>query len=157
MPLTPLDIHNKDFHKGFRGYSEDEVDEFLDEVVRDYETVLRERDQLREQVSEVSRRLEQYRQMEENLQKALLVAQTAADEVRANAHKEAELILREAETKADRVMVDTKERSRGLERDLAEKRRELQAFRAKMRSIIEAEMRLLDEVDREEGVAEAGQ
>ncbi len=47
MPLTPLDIHNKEFSRGFRGYDEDEVNEFLDQVIKDYEMVLREKNSLK--------------------------------------------------------------------------------------------------------------
>lgn len=43
MPLTPLDIHNKEFTRKIRGYDEDEVNEFLDQVIKDYETVIREK------------------------------------------------------------------------------------------------------------------
>lgn len=46
MPLTPLDIHNKEFTRAFRGYDEDEVNEFLDQVIKDYEAVLREKKDL---------------------------------------------------------------------------------------------------------------
>ena len=75
MPLTPLDIHNKMFKRGLRGYNEDEVDDFLDEVTKDYENILKERDLLREQVDTLSRRLEQYTQLEHNLHRALVVAE----------------------------------------------------------------------------------
>ena len=43
MPLTPLDIHNKEFGRGFRGYDEDQVNEFLDQIIKDYELVIREK------------------------------------------------------------------------------------------------------------------
>lgn len=47
MPLTPLDIHNKEFSKGFRGYDEDEVNEFLDQIIKDYEILIREKKSLK--------------------------------------------------------------------------------------------------------------
>ena len=50
MPLSPLDIHNKEFARGFRGYAEDEVNEFLDQIMRDYEIILREKKELEEKV-----------------------------------------------------------------------------------------------------------
>ena len=55
MPLTPLDIHNKEFSRGFRGYDEDEVNEFLDQVIKDYEIVMREKKELEERLSEINR------------------------------------------------------------------------------------------------------
>lgn len=46
MPLSPIDIHNKEFTKAFRGYAEDEVNEFLDQIIKDYEILLREKKRL---------------------------------------------------------------------------------------------------------------
>lgn len=60
MPLTPLDIHNKEFNKGFRGYDEDEVNEFLDQVIKDYELVLREKKELEEQLLGMNERLSHF-------------------------------------------------------------------------------------------------
>ena len=51
MPLTPLDIHNKEFSQGFRGYDEDEVNEFLDQIIKDYELVIREKKALEEKLN----------------------------------------------------------------------------------------------------------
>ena len=46
MPLSPLDIHNKEFSKGFRGYNEDEVNEFLDQIMKDLEILIKEKKEL---------------------------------------------------------------------------------------------------------------
>lgn len=59
--LTPMDIHNKEFTRSFRGYNEDEVDAFLDEVVNDYERLIRERDELRDQVDRLQEEFEEAR------------------------------------------------------------------------------------------------
>ena len=53
MGLTPLDIHNKEFTRGFRGYDEDEVNEFLDQVIKDYEKVIREKKELEDKVADL--------------------------------------------------------------------------------------------------------
>lgn len=97
MPLSPLDIHNKEFTRGFRGYAEDEVNEFLDQVIKDYEIILREKKELEDQVKSMSERMNHYNSLEETLQKSIVVAQEAADEVRRNSQKESKLIVKEAE------------------------------------------------------------
>lgn len=43
MPLSPIDINNKEFTRAFRGYAEDEVNEFLDQIIQDYEILIREK------------------------------------------------------------------------------------------------------------------
>ncbi|HLT55141.1 MAG TPA: DivIVA domain-containing protein, partial [Bacillota bacterium] len=87
MPLTPLDIHNKEFTKSFRGYDEDEVNEFLDQVVKDYEIVIREKRALEEKVNQLNERLNHFTNIEETLNKSILVAQETAEELKSNAAK----------------------------------------------------------------------
>ena len=65
--LTPMDIHNKDFKRSFRGYNEDEIDDFLDKVVNDYEKLFRENDRLKEELARAKKDNEQYQQLEQNL------------------------------------------------------------------------------------------
>ena len=143
MALTPNDIHNKEFHRGFRGYAENEVDEFLDEVVREFEVLLRERQELRAQVEEADQRLSRFQELEEHLQRALVVAQQTADEVRQNAQREAELITREAQQRAEQVLEDARMQLKLLEHDLMERRRELDVWKARVRSLLESELALL--------------
>ncbi len=145
MPLTPLDIVNKEFKHGFRGYSEDDVNEFLDEVVRDYEALIRENDELKENTSGMTERLEQYRKLEATLQNTLVVAQQTAEEVKVAARKEADLIVREAEAKAGEIVRLAESRVRETEGQLAQMRYETEKFRAQIKSLLEAQLRLLSD------------
>ncbi|GIV19912.1 MAG: hypothetical protein KatS3mg023_1663 [Armatimonadota bacterium] len=95
--LTPIDITNKRFRRALRGYRTSEVDEFLAEVGADYEAVVLENARLREQVAQMQQELERYRAMEEAMKEALVLAQRTADELRATAHKEAEILRAQAE------------------------------------------------------------
>ncbi|NWN98645.1 MAG: DivIVA domain-containing protein, partial [Bacillus sp. (in: Bacteria)] len=79
MPLTPLDIHNKEFAKTFRGYDEDEVNEFLDQVIKDYEIIIREKRELENRVKELEEKLKHFSSIEETLNKSIVVAQEAAE------------------------------------------------------------------------------
>ncbi len=98
--LTPIDITNKRFRRGLRGYRPSDVDEFLAEVGSDYEAVVVENARLREQVAQMQQELERYRAIEEALKEALVLAQRTADELRANAHREAEVLRAQAELQA---------------------------------------------------------
>ena len=112
MPLTPLDIHNKEFGRRLRGYDEDEVNEFLDLVIKDYEALIRENKEIQNQALALQERLNHFSNIEETLSKTIIVAQEAADEVRSNAKKEAQLIVKEAEKNADRIINDSLNKSR---------------------------------------------
>lgn len=100
MKLTPLDIHHKEFRHAMRGYSEEEVDGFLDGVAEEFERLLKENLELTEQIQTLTERLHTYQQMESTINNTLVTAQRSADEVVAKARLEAEGIKREAEGKA---------------------------------------------------------
>lgn len=114
MPLSPLDIHNKEFTRGFRGYDEDEVNDFLDQIIKDYEQVIKEKKRIEDTLNNSEERLGHFTNIEETLNKSLIVAQTAAEEVKASAEKEAKLIIREAEKNADRILSDSLSKARKI-------------------------------------------
>lgn len=145
MPLTPLDIYNKEFKKSLRGYNEDEVNEFLDEVVRDYEALIREHDEMKEGVSGLTERVEQYRKIEETLKNTLVLAESTAEEVKKAAQKEAELIVREAEARSRAMIAEAEERVRAVRAEQEQLFRELERFRASARSLLESQLAMLKE------------
>jgi cell division initiation protein len=100
MKLTPLDIHHKEFHRSIRGYNEEEVDVFLDEIADEFERLFKENIALGEQIEQLKEKMQQYQTIESTLQSTLFTAQKTAEELRSNAEKEAELMRRDAELKA---------------------------------------------------------
>lgn len=143
MPLTPLDIHNKEFSRSFRGYDEDEVNEYLDQVIKDYETIIRENKELQNQMRSLQERLDHFTNIEESLSKTIIVAQEAADEVRSNAKKEAQLILKEADKNADRIINESLTKSRKIELEVEELKKQATIYRTRFRMLIEAQLELL--------------
>ncbi|WP_341282196.1 DivIVA domain-containing protein [Paenibacillus sp. FSL H8-0537] len=147
MPLTPLDIHNKEFGRRLRGYDEDEVNEFLDQVIKDYETIIRENKELQNQILNMQEKLNHFSNIEETLSKTIIVAQEAADEVRSNAKKEAQLIIKEAEKNADRIINDSLSKSRKVSVEVEELKKQASIFRARFRTLVEAQLELLSQDD----------
>ncbi|KQX64711.1 MULTISPECIES: DivIVA domain-containing protein [unclassified Paenibacillus] len=143
MPLTPLDIHNKEFSRSFRGYDEDQVNEFLDQVIKDYEALIRENKDLQNQTVTLQERLDHFTNIEESLSKTIIVAQEAADEVRSNAKKEAQLILKEAEKNADRIINESLTRSRKVALEIEELKKQASIYRTRFRTLLEAQLELL--------------
>ncbi|MBD0379195.1 DivIVA domain-containing protein [Paenibacillus sedimenti] len=144
MPLTPLDIHNKEFSRSFRGYDEDQVNEFLDQVIKDYEALIRENKDLQNQTVTLQERLDHFSNIEESLSKTIIVAQEAADEVRNNAKKEAQLILKEAEKNADRIINESLARSRKVALEIEELKKQASIYRTRFRTLLEAQLELLN-------------
>lgn len=143
MPLTPRDIHDKEFSKGFRGYDEDEVNEFLEQVIKDYELIIREKKELEDKLHSLDERLGHFTTIEETLHKSIVVAQEAAEEVRGNAQKEAKLIIREAEKNADRIVNEALSKARKIALEIEELKKQSKVFRTRFKMLIEAQLDLL--------------
>ncbi|AGX03779.1 MULTISPECIES: DivIVA domain-containing protein [Bacillaceae] len=147
MPLTPLDIHNKEFSKGFRGYDEDEVNEFLDQIIKDYEILIREKKELSERLTDLNDRIGHFTNIEETLNKSIVVAQEAAEEVRRNAQKEAKLIIKEAEKNADRIVNESLSKARKIALEIEDLKKQSKVFRTRFRMLIEAQLDMLNTED----------
>ncbi|AET61737.1 DivIVA domain-containing protein [Paenibacillus sp. NRS-1782] len=145
MPLTPLDIHNKEFARRLRGYDEDQVNEFLDQVIKDYEGVIRENKELSTQLLNVQEKLDHFSTIEDTLSKTIIVAQEAADEVRNNAKKESQLIVKEAEKNADRIVNEALSKSRKIALEVEELKKQASIYRARFRTLVEAQLDLLSQ------------
>ena len=146
--LTPVDIHNKEFGRSFRGYNEDEIDDFLDQVVNDYEKLYRENGQLKDDLERKEKDLTQYHQLEKNLQDTLLVAQRTAEEVtraaksqaeemRANAQQACANMRAQAEMDAQKRIEEASHQVREIVAEYDRLVREKRQFITKIRSLMQ--------------------
>lgn len=147
MALSPLDIHNKEFSRGFRGYDEDEVNEFLDQVIKDYEMVIREKKELASRVNELEDKLSHFSNIETTLNKSILIAQETAEEVKRNAEKEAKLIIKESEKNADRIINEALAKSRKVAIELEELKKQSSVYRTRFKMLLEAQLEMLNSDD----------
>lgn len=108
--LKPMDIHNKEFKKAMRGYDAEEVDEFLDEIIVDFEKMQRELDVLKTQISNYSENMNSYREKEISLNNVLLSAQRFADQLKKDAEAKAAEIIAQAEEDAKKMLGNTEEK-----------------------------------------------
>lgn len=144
MPLTPLDIQNKDFSVVLRGFKREEVNDFLDRLVKDYEDMMKENLSLKEDLENMKNKYEHYQKIEETLQKAIVVAQDAAEQVKRNAAKEADLIRREAEKEAARTVEEARYRASRILAEHENLHKQGQVFKLRLRSLVEAQLSALD-------------
>ena len=149
--ITPLDIENKKFSKkALNGYDPEEVDDFLDDLIKDYESLYKKSNESQRVIDELNSKLEHYTQIENTLQSTLVMAQTASDDVREAARKEAEQIIKEAENTA-------KEKTMGIEQQIADRQKEFDGlkqqfdvYKAKMESLLISQLELLKEINKNE-------
>ena len=118
MNVSPLDLRQQRFRKGFRGFDRVEVTAFLSAVADDYEQALRETDRLRQELGRAEAMLNEHRQHEKNLQSTMTTAQKLSDDIKANAEKEAVRIIREAEIRSDLVREKTQARLEDIQREI---------------------------------------
>ena len=150
--LTPMDINNRDFKRAtIRGYKEDEVDEFLDRVVADYDKLFRENEKLKEQARLNEKEITQFRKLEKNLQDTLMVVQNTADEIitsakknseemRNNTERECQNMREQAQMEARRQLDDASSKLRTINSEYDRLIREKNAFLLKIRTALESEL-----------------
>ncbi len=159
MRLTPLDIRHKEFTRAMRGYKDVEVDEFLDDIADEFERVFNENIDYKEKMESMEGKVEQYRNIEETLKKTLVSAQQQAEEMKQNAKKEADLILRDAELKTRSILNDSYAERQKIQRSVQALKQKNEDLRYQMRSMLETYMNILDqegELDSEEVPVAAG-
>ncbi len=147
MAITPMDIHNKEFSKSFRGFNPDEVDQFLDEVVEDYERIYKENLELKDRINVLTEQISQFKLMEATLKETLVTAQRAADETTAAAQKKAEVIVAQAEDQAQRIINKANDEVMQLQNEFVSLQKKAQVYKTKLKSVIQAQLELLDNDD----------
>ena len=145
MKVTPLDIRRKEFKRAVRGYADEEVDLFLDEVADEFERLHQEIGELQERIRKLDEQVATHVQLKDALEKTLVGAQFHADETKANARKEAELILRDAELKARGIVSDSYSEVQRVQQALVQLKHLEEDFRYKFRSLLEGHLKLLAE------------
>jgi len=145
--LTPLDVRRQEFRKTLRGYEPVGVDDFRVRVADELERILRENSVLQERVAALGEQLRQFRERERAMNEALVAAQQLREETRTTAQREAQVIVREAEAEARRVLDQARAAKADVERQTGEVQRQFQQYVGGFRALLErqlAELRALD-------------
>ncbi|ODA39576.1 DivIVA domain-containing protein [Desulfosporosinus sp. BG] len=142
MEMTPLDIRNKTFRKGVRGYQCEEVEKFLENVSQEFETIYAENFELREKTKGLETEISHYRQLENTLQQTLVLAQQTAEEVKQAARHEAELLLREAEHEKQNKVSEAQKRWDEIQEDIQGLMRNRDILRTQLKSFLLAHLDL---------------
>jgi len=144
MRLTPLDIQSHHFARRMRGVDAGEVEAFLRMVAEDFADVIRDNDRQRDRIRELEARVAELGSREETLRSTLMTAQELSDDLRKTAAKEAEVLLAEAEVKAEKLIDAAHRRIAKLAEDIREMRALRTRIAASVRCAIETHLELLD-------------
>lgn len=144
MRLTPIEIRQHRFNTRLRGFDPKEVEVFLESVVADFEAVVRENAQLRQETERLTKDLQTYRSREHTIQETLVTAQTLVDELKQTAVKEAEVTIGGAEMQAEQLLRNAEERRAQLSHDIEELRQLRERAEADVRKSLEGYLALID-------------
>ena len=148
--LTPLDIENKRFSKQMmNGYSVEEVDEFLDEIGVDYAKKNKELLEVSKKVEDLNKDLERYRSLEDTLQNTLVMAQSTAEEVKNVAKQQAEQLVAEAKSTAEKEANDLEQQIIYKKKALEDLQKQFDIYKAKMKSLLISQLELIKEVNKD--------
>lgn len=149
MKITPMDISNKEFKKGLRGYNPEEVDEFLDEIVDNYEELYKDNALLKEKVSSLSEKIEHYGKIENTIQNTLLLAQNAAEQARSSAKKEADMLVKNANDTAQKILDKAHADVVQINDEFDRIKQEFIKFRAKFRNFMNTQLETFDDLEKD--------
>jgi len=144
MKITPLDIESHTFGKKMRGFDPQEVEAFLQLISEEYEHLFAENLKLQEDLTAMEKLLEEHRGRDTALRETLVTAQKVAGDVKDQATREAELLVKKAELQADEMLQGAQTRAAELDGSLGGLRMEHQGYLKKLRAMLEHHMQLLE-------------
>ena len=136
MKITPIDIQQAGFAVRFRGYDRKEVDQFLDTLAQDYEALIKENEQIKEKTSSLEIQVMELKKKETLLNSALIAVQKVVDEMKQNAQKEVNLLIKEAELKAEEITKAAREERLRLQQEIQDLQRQKMLFFEKIRGML---------------------
>jgi len=151
MRITPLDIQQKQFKMKLRGFDVEEVYAVLEIVREEMEDLIRENANLKENIQRAENQVREFRDMETTLRETLLTAQQMVEDYKTNSRKEAELLIKEAETRADALIREAHEKVIKIHEDITDMKGIRRHFREELKRLIENHLKMLEFDDRREG------
>lgn len=157
--ISPVDIQNKQFKKAkIGGYSIEEVNEFLDEVINDYQEIINENYALKDKINGLNDSVQYYRSMEATIQNVLVMADKTAQDTKNEAYEKADEIKKDAETKSDKLVGLAEERvnkivDKGrqeafeITKKVEEVKRQYLSYKAQFKQLLQSQVELLEQGD----------
>jgi DivIVA domain-containing protein len=138
--LTPLDVRRYDFGRSLRGYDPERVEQFREQVAEELERLTRQTQELEAKAKGFHEQLRAFRERDKALNDALVSAQQLRGEIREQSEREAQLIIREARSEAERYLENSRSESRKLEAHIDELERARRNHLAQLRVMVERQL-----------------
>ena len=145
--ITPMDIHNKTFSKGLRGYSEEEVNDFLRQIVTDYEQIYREHREMEEEMDQMKLKLSNYERISDTMTATLQLAKDTAENVKKNAKRNADILISNAKMEGARQVKDAEDYRRRLAETMIHTEGNMKNYVSKIRKDLELALASIDALE----------
>ena len=145
--IMPIDIQNKEFARKLKGYDCDEVDDFLDEVIVGYQTLLKENQSLKNKIGVLTKTVENYKSLESSLTKSVDMAKQTANDIKTGAKSEAQMIINNAKLDASRLAKQIDDEHIRRHNDMLKIKSETEMYKARVKSMCESLIKVLDDID----------
>ncbi len=150
MKLTPLDIRKQEFKRVLRGLDPEEVEAFLIMVADEFEVLIREKNQLNDELIKLRTQLRDYQKVETSLRDTLMKAQNTMEDSRANSKREAEIIIHEAELQADNIVKEAREELFSIRHEISLLKSQRDAISNRLRHLLKSQLEMLDVMETDE-------
>src|SRR5215216_4822093 len=151
MPIRPIDVRRKEFRNGFRGYDANQVDDFLDAVADEFERTYMENSRLREEVSGLRERLQQFEELEGSIRAALIHAEQAANDLRRTASWEADDLrkstIRDAKARAHQMLAESSARVERIRESYDALQEAKRTFASDFRQLLKTYTEVMDSME----------
>ena len=144
--ITPVDIQNKDFAKKMRGYDPDEVDDFLDAVIKDYTALMKENQSLKSKIGMLTKTVENYKSIEESMTRSVEMAKQTAQDLKDNANAEAQMIVNNAKLDAARLAKQIDDEHIKRQQEMLRVKSETDMFKTRVKNMCEGLVKMLDDI-----------
>lgn len=145
MKISPIDIMHKSFGKKMMGLDAEEVADFLQQVAHQMETLLHERNALKETLREKDLRLSEFKERDQVLQATITTANQMAERYRQDAEREAQLVITDAHQKAEAIGREARESLKGMYKEVTELKRMRLQFEANLKALAQAHLSMIDQ------------
>lgn len=148
--ITPMDLRTKTFKKAtVGGYDKKEVDEYMEVLFEDYEKVYKQSVEYMDKVNTLTKLVDGYRSMEDSMTRAIMVAQTTAEDLEKNAQEKAKIIIDEANLKAKQIIDQANDEVNKVASQLAELKSSMDMYKSTARGILTAQLETIDKINAE--------
>lgn len=145
MKIAPIDIAHKTFSRKVMGLDADEVSDFLRDVADQMEELIRERNSLKEALRQKELQVMEYKERDETLKATIQTATKMSDQIRADAEREAKLIINDAHHKAELILKDSRDSLKKIYQEIADVKRLRMQFEVNLRSLCQAHIAMLEQ------------